>query len=150
MWGIWRRVLMTTTSAAGHQIRARTAYLLWREDYEPVALLLALAALGRGLWILSPWTDTFEHIPLYHLHLHMAPEWLWGAIYAGMGGAHLIAVLGCWPRLIRHVSYATGIIWAISASLYVYDDVTSPAGVLFATLSLGALWVYVRSGLDDV
>jgi hypothetical protein len=61
-------------------------------DVEPSELFTALAMTLYGTWLLNPWVNSFQAIPSYRELGLVAPEELWGALFATAGCISLVGV----------------------------------------------------------
>lgn len=108
-------------------------------------LWLAGLSLIWGLWVLSPFWDTFQSVRTYHIMSDVAPEWVWGLVMCLSAILNLFAMLRNHSILRRFALSGAVFIWffiSVSAGLSNY---ASPAAPLYGFVAITKMVLLARN-----
>src|SRR3990167_3015420 len=128
---------------------SRLLLLLRTADPRIVGLYNAVFAVFWGAWLLLPFR-TFNVAPVYHTMSSIAPEWVWGMAYLGIGLFHVRAVLNRNSRWCKSFSYVAVFIWILLSAMYAHGDYRGLGVIVYALIALSAVWVCIRLGMMEV
>ena len=122
--------------------------ILRHTDPQGAQVMLAIWSVFWGAWLLMPW-PTFARSIIYYTLADMADERIWGAVAVVLGLYQLrMALLGSNGQR-RIASYISLSQWLLVGSDYIISGLNALATVTYAMLASIALWVFIRTGLDD-
>ena len=109
-----------------------------------VSYLLALTALAWGLVLLNP-VDTFSTSPAFSMMAQIAPEYIWGLLFLGLGILQLL-VIECDKEHVKPISgyvQLLGVfIWSMIALFFYIGNPHGTGFVPYITITFLSLFCY--------
>lgn len=122
-------------------------YLLLRwADPRIIEFGNALLAVVWGTWLIMPW-EAWSGSVIYRPLLHLAPEHVWGAVYAAIGATHVRVALSGSYRWRQVFSYVGVCKWSLVAALFISGQLHATATVVYGMVAVSSAWVVIRVGL---
>lgn len=115
----------------------------WRADTRGAEVISAVMLWTWGLILLAPW-DTFEVSPSYRIMSFLAPEWVWGCLYLGLGALQSLAMCGNVHRFRLPAASFAMIGWTFAAITFLLSNPYTHAPVLYGILAFANFWVIQR------
>ena len=114
-------------------------------------VFVGIGTMGFGLFILLP--DVQMGTAAYHALIKAMPEWQWGALFASVGAAHLMAVAvngrRWWTPLARaSMCVITSMISALFAAGFWDVNPHTTAVFTYTMHSIGAGWCFYFAVCD--
>lgn len=126
------------------RIRERAIFVLFVADSSLVEVLLMLAYAGWSYILLRARPDLFANTPSYQAMRDIAPQTVWGCLFAGLAIFKLVGVFGD-LRLVRAVGAFLGLVfWSFIATMFVLTPGSSTGIVIYGILAFISLLVLQR------
>jgi hypothetical protein len=121
----------------------RFRYLLLDADFQFIEAWSALMGVWWGTWALMPF-DSFSGNSAFRAMAWLAPEWLWGVVFATGGLMQLSNVLHERHRARMLTAFIGSVSWMFAGFMFVAGNYTTPSTVLYFGLAMAEAWCYLR------
>ena len=130
----------------------RISIILYHTDIEPLEISNAVVLLLWGLWVGSPFWNTFLAARSYELLAQITPdlkrsEMVWAALAITAGGLSLVSILFYLRRLRFLAISLSAFIWLFVGVAFFISNPTTTGAPIFSFFALSNLFILVSRSL---
>lgn len=121
----------------------RLQYILFHSEGALLEFFMAFLSLVWGLWLISPYWDTFSATSAFTIMAQLAPEWLWGSTMTAVGIFKMYTILAENHRAKHYAFLAALFVWACVAISFIDASpyaVGSPVYSLIVITNAFIIW----------
>lgn len=140
-----------TTVTVGSKLYAaflRFILILKNSDPEFIEIMTGVLGMAWGAQLLNPAATTFDGSIAWNAVEHLAPEEVWGMIYATGGAFQVIAVLALAPRWRWLASWGCAASWGLVAGMIWAANPFSTGVVTYGIIAISQVWACWRIALE--
>ena len=123
---------------------------IFREDTTFLEFLYAFLAFAWGLWLLSPFWDTFADLSIYRVMAEAGGELGWGLVPTLMGAIWMWAIFQNNYYARRNICLVLMVFWALAAAAFFAASPFATSTIIYPFLAFGHAWIFWRLGLRRV
>jgi hypothetical protein len=128
------------------RLKRKLTDFMFYSDTDLLELQSGLMSLLWGLWVLNPWTDALRRLVGYHAVASWLPEWLLGSLVVTAGLLQLVGLFAHGIVARRAGNMLSIFLWLFVSALACTGSEPSPSLILFVSMAVTSLLVYVRTG----
>ncbi len=106
--------------------------------------LLASIALWWGVWLISPFWESFPTTPAFRVMAAIAPEWAWGVVMLSIGGLLIVGLRRVDYPLRRVALLIMALLWMAIWVALLMGNWRGPGTILYIHLSVLCVIAYLR------
>ena len=118
--------------------------ILNNHDIEPIELLLGLLSVMFGIWILNPYTNTFNTVSSFRVISNIFNESVFGSIMFAVGLIQLYCIFRDHYKIEKNIAILSAVIWSFITVSFIYSNVAAVGIPIYLLFTISNLWVFYR------
>lgn len=118
--------------------------LFFDKDFEFTEIQNVTIKLLWGMWLLSPWWNTFANSVSFRAMSELANENVWGAGVVLIAVLHLAGLVFNIHFMRKYAIFAGFLFWLFVSIMLVRTNPSGTGTIIYPILTISTMWVYLR------